>query len=87
MYGSEIWGFQAVKSIELVQVQFCKYFLGVSQQTANMIALGECGRLPLWVKYMSRCIKFWLKLFYGQYYSPKVLFKASKWTENMGGKY
>ena len=54
MYGSEIWGFQAVKSIELVQVQFCKYFLGVSQQTANMIALGECGRLPLWVKYMSR---------------------------------
>ena len=30
--------------------------------TINCAALGECGRRPLAVHYMSKCVKYWLKL-------------------------
>ena len=42
-YGSEILGFRNVEKIE--------------SNTADYLALGECGRLPLAVTYMSRCLK------------------------------
>ncbi len=49
-------------------MKFCKYVLGVSRNTPSCAVLGECGRVPLSVLYMSRCIKYWLKLV--QVYSP-----------------
>ena len=62
LYGSEIWGYQYREQIEKIQIDFCKRLLGVSSQTPNLAVLGDCGRKPLSVIYMTRCIKFWLKL-------------------------
>ena len=62
LYGSEIWGYEFRKDIEAVHVKFCKYVLGVARNTPNCAALGECGRLPLSVLYMTRCIKYWIRI-------------------------
>ena len=45
-----------------IQTDFCKYVLGVPSHTSNIAVLGETGRLPLYVQYYKRCIKYWLKL-------------------------
>ena len=62
LYGSEIWGYEYSHVIEQVQLEYCKKILGVRGNTINCAALGECGRRPLAVHYMSKCVKYWLKL-------------------------
>ena len=61
-YGSEIWGFELAKQIEVVQDRFCKTLLKVPNYTSSITARGQCGRLPLCFIYFTRCIKYWLKL-------------------------
>ena len=34
----------------------------MNQNTADFFALSECGRYPMSVVYMSRCIKYWAKI-------------------------
>ena len=70
-YGSEVWGTH-VDLIEKVQVKFCKYFLGLPGTAANAATLGECGRLPLMVYYIRRCIKSWTKLLPGIYGNRQI---------------
>ena len=55
-------GFCYVNAIETVHLDFCKRYLGLNKSTNNAIVLGECGRLPLCISYMSNCIKYWCKL-------------------------
>ena len=62
IYGCELWGFKKSETIERVQYKFCKYILNVGQNTPNAAALGDCGRFPLFVTCLLRCIKFWVKL-------------------------
>ena len=61
-YGAEIWGTQVHCHIENVQIRFCKYILGVSKTCNNVAVLGECGRLPLYTIYYTKCIKYWIKI-------------------------
>lgn len=61
-YGSEIWGYRYYEKIEKVQTKFCKRFCTLSSNTADSFALGECGRLPIAVTYMSRCLNYWIKI-------------------------
>ena len=62
LYGSEIWGFESRNQIEKIHLRFCKFVLGVGQSANSAAVLGECGRLPLHIKYNKRFIKYWLKL-------------------------
>jgi len=62
LYGSEIWGIQRYDVIENVHIKACKKFLGVSYNTSNNAALGECGRPSMYTFQIMHCIKFWLKL-------------------------
>ena len=59
-YGSHIWGYQYVDRIEKVHIKFCKKLCLLSCNTCDFLALGECGRLPLCITYMSNCVKYWL---------------------------
>ena len=45
-----------------LQISFCKYILGVGKAACNEAVLGEVGRLPMFVQYHKKCIKYWLKL-------------------------
>ena len=41
-YESETWGHSYSEQIEKVQIDFCRYFLGVNQSVNNCMVLGEC---------------------------------------------
>ena len=60
-YGVEIWGVKYSEEIEKVQSKFCKQYIGLKQNTNDAFVVGECGRLPLAVTYMTQAIKYWLK--------------------------
>ena len=62
LYGSTIRGYEFSHVIEQVQLEYCKQILGVRGNTIKCAVLGECGRRPLAVHYMSKCVKYWLKL-------------------------
>ncbi|MCG8044707.1 MAG: endonuclease/exonuclease/phosphatase family protein [Candidatus Thiodiazotropha taylori] len=62
IYGAEIWGYMYAEEIEKIQTKFCKQFIGLKQNTADIFVLGECGRLPLAVSYLTQCVKYWVKL-------------------------
>ncbi len=62
LYGAEIWGYSTRMEIELVQVKYCKFVMGVSTTAPNAAVLGDCGRLPVAVFAMLRCVKYWLKI-------------------------
>ena len=58
LYGSEIWGSESRNKIEKIQLRFCKFVPGIGQSANSAAVLGECGRLPLHIKYNKRFIKY-----------------------------
>ena len=62
LYGSEVWGVYNFKEVDKLHIKFCKYILGVRQQTPNMAVYGELGRVPLSIICKERSIKFWTKI-------------------------
>jgi hypothetical protein len=62
LYGSEVSGIYNFQEIDKLHIRFCKYILGVKQQTPNFAVYGELGRFPISVLCKERAIKFWLKI-------------------------
>ena len=74
-YGSEIWCYEYSQTIEKVQRKFCKRCACLHQNTADFLALSECGRFPLAVTYMTQCVKYWVRLIQmPKYRFPKQCF-------------
>ena len=57
-YGAEIWGYTYSEEIGRIQKKFCKQYLSLRQNTNYAFALGECGRFPVAVSYMTQAIKY-----------------------------
>ena len=62
LYGSEIWGCNTHKCIEMVHIKFLKYVLGLPLNASNAAVLGECGRYPIGIFAELRAVKYWLKV-------------------------
>ena len=61
-YGLRYGELKKIKEIEMVQHKFCKYVLNVGSQTPNCAVMADCGRLPLYVHYVNKCVQYWLKI-------------------------
>ena len=44
---------------EKLNVKLCKYILGVGKHATNAAVLGELGRYPMTLKFLTQGIKFW----------------------------
>ena len=55
------WGSEPHHQIEQVHIKFCTFILGFGQSAHSSAALGECGRLPLYIQYEERYVKYWFK--------------------------
>ena len=62
LYGSEVWGVKSFEAIENVHIKICKMVLGVGRDVKNDIALGECGRFPIYIDMQVNIIKYWIRL-------------------------
>ena len=84
-YGSEIWGYRYYDKIEKIQSKFCKRFCCLSANTSDFMALGECGRLPIAITYMTRCLSYWIKLLRMENYRyPKQSYLMLKRLDESG---
>ena len=61
-HGAQVWGHTYSEVVESVHFDFCKRYLKLNSKTNNMVALGECGRYPIYIDYYSYCIKYWCRL-------------------------
>ena len=66
-------------------IQFCNRVACLNQNVVNFFAYSECGRYPLSVTYMSRCVKFWCKITHmsDQRY-PKQCYKMLRQLDEAG---
>ena len=62
LYGSEVWGCKKFDDIEKVHIKICKMILGVGRDVKNNIALGDCGRYPIYIDTYVRVVKYWSRL-------------------------
>ncbi len=84
-YGAEIWGTKQHKVVEGVQIYFCKKTLGLPIQTSNSATVGECGRFPIYVQCIKKCVKYWLKLLQmPSYRYPKCCYLMLKRMDERG---
>ena len=56
LYAAEIWGFNKVNSLEVVQNKFLKYALKLKTNTHTAMILLETGFLPVKVEVQVRMI-------------------------------
>ena len=67
-YGSEVWcpyfsnnDYMNLKNkSEHIQLQLCKWLLGVSRRCSNLGTLAEIGRFPLVLSFQINLLKYWL---------------------------
>ena len=65
-YGSEIWGYENIDTLEKLHVKFCKLLLNLKTSTPNFMLYGELGRYPLNVIVKLTMLSFWSKLIDGK---------------------
>ena len=73
-YGAEVWSSDVIKwgdsnledllidckhKFNLLHARFCKHLLSVNRNCANILALGELGRYPVFIDICSRIVNFW----------------------------
>ena len=62
LYGCEVWGVENCKILELVQLKFYKYLLGLKQCTSTNMIYGELGIYPLEIEIKSRLFGYWVRV-------------------------
>ena len=62
LYGCEIWGLSYIQYLENFHKKFMKHLLHISKYSANCMAYGELGRMPLSILIQKRVIGFWMTL-------------------------
>ena len=75
LYSSEIWGFENLKDVEKVHLQYCKNILKIRNSTPNYMVYGELGRLPLEIIVKSRIILFWNSLLFEDNKLSSIMYK------------
>ena len=86
-YGADIWGFQYYNKLEKVQSKFCKRYCCLNTNVADALALGECGRLPLAISYMTQCLKYWVLLLQIETHRyPKQYYEMLRSLDSLGKK-
>ena len=65
LYGSEIWGYNNIISLERVQLKFIKYLLKLKPNTPTVMVYGETGRLPIQYHVNISLLRYWVSLVTG----------------------
>ena len=69
----------------MIQHKFCKYVLNIGSQTPNCEVMGDCGRFSLYVQYITKYIRYWLKIIHmnnNKY--PKIVYKLLSNLDSSG---
>ena len=62
LYGSELWGYNNMNSIENIHMKHCKFVLNVHQSCPNEGVRNELGRFPIKDYHLIRMFNYWIKI-------------------------
>jgi hypothetical protein len=65
LYGSEVWGYENIDSVERVHKKFLKHLLYLNSSTTTCMVYRETGCYPMKVYINTRVIGFWGRLLTG----------------------
>ena len=65
-YGCEVWGFNNISQINVIQRKFIKSILPLNSNTTNSLICGETCTLPISYHIKSRMINFVMRLLNGK---------------------
>ena len=66
LYGSEVWGYENIKVLEVFHLKFLKSILRLKASTPSCMVYGETGRYPIDVFVNARMVNFWSKVISGK---------------------
>ena len=66
LYGCEVWGFEDLKCIEKVHIDFLRKLLPLKKSTPSYMIYGELGRKPLYIHVYTRMVSYWADLVLGK---------------------
>ena len=66
LYGSEVWGFDDIKQINVFHKKFLKNLLHVNKFTPDCIVYGETGTMPIDMTIENRMVNFWSRIVCGK---------------------
>ena len=84
LYGCEIWGYENLKILEQIHLNFCKRILRVRSSTPNYMVYGELGRFPLEIKVKIRMTSFWRRIMHGDKLSSNMYRLLLSLMQNSG---
>ena len=64
-YATEVWDYTISvnnDSLEIIHRKFCKFALGASTNSTNLVVYGELGRVPLSISRKVQVVKYWQRL-------------------------
>ena len=62
LYGSEVWGCEAVTMLDKFQIQFCKQILKLKQCAPSCMVYGDLGIMPVSLLIKMRVLNYWCKV-------------------------
>ena len=62
LYGSEIWGYKNLGTLEKLHLKFCKHVMSLKTATPDVMVYGESGRYKVEYYAKNRIINFWSKI-------------------------
>ena len=66
LYGSEVWGFECIKQIEIFHRKFLRTMLHVNKCTPDCMVYGETGRGLILNHVKCRMVGYWLRIVKGK---------------------
>ena len=66
LYGGEMWGYNNIECLEIVQKKFLKYSLKLKSSTSTALLYCETGYLPIETELKIKTITFWVNLITGR---------------------
>ena len=74
LYGSEVWGFECIKQIEIFHRKFLRTMLHVNKCTPDCMVYGETGRGLILNHVKCRMVGYWLRIVKGKQHKYSNIF-------------
>ena len=86
-YGSEIWSFGDLTTIEKVHNDFLKRILNVKKSTPHIMVYREFGRFPVSLHIKKRIINFWSNMLLGKRSNLSYRLYYVLYSDYIAGRY
>ena len=87
LYGSEVWGHNVIRNLDILQMRYLKHVLCVNINTCNDIVYGEFGLKSIEVDIKVKIVSYWIRLITGRQEKIAYVMYQCSWHLDTAGLY